>query len=290
MIITLDILNINLYYNSRDLRIVSVIGLIGLSKNSKNLSNPEYLKIFWVGLIDGDGTIFVNQSKKGYISLTIQIKLKITPANVQMLKIIQTVIGGQTNTVKSGYCYWRVINKKDIRNCLSVLNLYPPLTLRKNLQLEFYNNCITNPSYFLDHKDNKFNRIIYLPNYSTPTLSQVLHYFPAWFSGFTEAEGQFQTIDYKPTGAIRGSRFHIGQNNDYSLLTLIQSYLGSTHTIVKAKMKKGADKDPNHFSVSVGGKECVLKLLNHFEKYPLFGEKIVKYDVWKNNVKKLYNL
>ena len=55
-------------------------------------------------------------------------------------------------------------------------------------------------------------------------------------------------------------------------------------------MKKGADKDPNHFSVSVGGKECVLKLLNHFEKYPLFGEKIVKYDVWKNNVKKLYNL
>lgn len=51
----------------------------------KKKDKEEYYKKFWVGLMDGDGSIQVNHWRKKHLQFRFVIKLKNTPANVQML-------------------------------------------------------------------------------------------------------------------------------------------------------------------------------------------------------------
>ena len=41
-----------------------------------SLQKDEYIKIFWVGLIDGDGSIQVNHWRKKYLQFRLVIKSK----------------------------------------------------------------------------------------------------------------------------------------------------------------------------------------------------------------------
>jgi len=54
----------------------------------------NYIKKFWVGLMDGDGSIQVNHWKKSILQFRLVIKLSNTNANFNMLNTISNVIGG----------------------------------------------------------------------------------------------------------------------------------------------------------------------------------------------------
>ena len=66
-----------------------------------NKSNPEYVRYveqFFVGLLEGDGSITSSlrtKGKKNRVVIQIEISLKNEPGNLSMLKVIQEIIGGR---------------------------------------------------------------------------------------------------------------------------------------------------------------------------------------------------
>ena len=58
------------------------------------LDYETFIKQFWVGLLEGDGTITVSAPGPNHVKVRIIISIKNLRANVVMLLLIQEVIGG----------------------------------------------------------------------------------------------------------------------------------------------------------------------------------------------------
>ena len=59
--------------------------------------DSDYIKKFWVGLMDGDGSIQVNHWRRKNLQYRLFIKLKFDPCNLQMLNLIKEDIGEELN-------------------------------------------------------------------------------------------------------------------------------------------------------------------------------------------------
>nr|UZS77607.1 cytochrome c oxidase subunit 1 [Lentinula edodes] len=127
---------------------------------TKNL-NPDFIKQFWVGLMDAEGSIQVNQWRKKNLQFRLVIKLANLPENVNMLKLISNCIGGYVSFPKSKgvtNVIWKTDDRKIILSILSILEQYPPLTSRLILQLEFLKECLAHNSVekYLQTRHSKF--------------------------------------------------------------------------------------------------------------------------------------
>jgi hypothetical protein len=58
-------------------------------------SDPDYIEKFFVGLLEGDGTITTDQEKIGKIRVRIVISIKNLPENLNMLIKVRDKIGGR---------------------------------------------------------------------------------------------------------------------------------------------------------------------------------------------------
>ncbi len=67
---------------------------LNTEKNDNEIISKEYLKMFWVGLMDGDGSIQVNHWRKQSLQFRLVIKLSNLKSNYNMLVKIATIIGG----------------------------------------------------------------------------------------------------------------------------------------------------------------------------------------------------
>lgn len=251
--------------------------------NIYNLHTKKYLEQFFVGLLDGDGTIVVDSIRNDYRRVRIVISLKLHNKNNDMLHLLQNNIGGNVSKTKK-YVTLLICSRKDISNVASILTRYPLLTSRKICQWNFaLNHCINfngkNIDNFIVLRDSKFKEqlsvietMCLLKDIRCPT------YYPVWLSGFIEAEGNFSILRYK-TGGIRKQQFNIGQNHDKYLIEMIKEYFKSPHSIRKDKNSI----DP-HYRISIGSLKYKINILNHFKKYPLLGEKIVSYNCWISNL------
>lgn len=248
-----------------------VITSVLLPITTKNL-NPEYIKQFWVGLMDGDGSIQVNHWRKKNLQFRLVIKLANLPENVNMLKLISNCIGGYVSLPKSKgvtNVIWKTDDRKIILSILSILEQYPPLTSRLILQLEFLKECLAHNSVekYLQTRNSKFidqsNLIDKLNNnFKKPS------YFNGWLSGFVEAEGSFvlRTKGYPS--------FTIGQNNDLYLINLInQQFNGINKVLIKNK---------NFYVIEIYRKSLLLNIGAQFVDYPLLGYKDLSYKNWMN--------
>jgi hypothetical protein len=68
-----------------------------------NYEDTDYIKKFWVGLMDGDGSIQVNHWRKKSLQYRFVIKLKYCPENIVILNLIKDTIGGSVNIIKNDY-------------------------------------------------------------------------------------------------------------------------------------------------------------------------------------------
>ena len=242
--------NINNGHNVKDL----------LNYNNNNNYN-EYLKIFWVGLMDGDGNIQVNHWQGKSLQYRLVIKLSNKKSNYNMLIELAKVVGGTVRITGKGVDVIWVVNKKqEIENIIKIYDTYPPLTSKKICQLAFLKTCLSKTSvetylYNRNFKyDNQLTIIksnINLNNYS---------YFKSWLSGFIEAEGCF---------SIRKSNNHsfsIGQNQDIYLIDAIRQYFE-----VNNKVRNPYGK---FYYLEIYKKEILLKIITHCTNYPLLGEKL----------------
>jgi cytochrome c oxidase subunit 1 len=274
-----------------------------LNYQSTLLLSKDYITKFFVGLLDGDGTITVGK-KGNTITIRFCIALKNIPENVSMLKLIQEHIGGTVRIEReNNYVNWQATNKKDLETVFSILEQYPLLTSRKICQYNFALNCIslrqsrrvdlaakTKKSAsiatstftlffenFIERRENKYkNQLEIIEQKSIEINPLFISYFPEWLSGFVEAEGSLQLIR-RSTGGIRNHQFTIGQNNDKYILELIKLYFNSNHSIRKIK---NSHSPFDYYRIDIGGLVCKTQIYEHFKKYPLLGYKKVSYDKW----------
>ena len=109
-------------------------------KNNYN----EYIKMFWVGLMDGDGSIQVNHWRKQSLQYRLVIKLSNIKSNYNMLIEIVKVVGGTVRiTGKGADVIWVVNKKEEVKEIIKIYDIYTPLTSKKICQLAFLKTCLT---------------------------------------------------------------------------------------------------------------------------------------------------
>lgn len=235
--------------------------------NLKNLlfknNYGEYIKMFWVGLIDGDGSIQVNHWRRQSLQYRLVIKLSNIKSNYNMLIEIARVIGGTVRiTGKEADVIWVVNKKEEIIEIIKIFDTYPPLTSKKICQLAFLKTCLTNTSAetYLLNRGLKYSQQIAIIN--SNINFKIPNYFEGWLSGFIEAEGCF---------SIRKSNNHsfsIGQKDDVYLLEAIKQYFEVTNKV------RNSGVAGKFYFLEVYKKEVLEKIITHCINYPLLGEKL----------------
>ena len=228
-----------------------------LYKNNYN----EYIKMFWVGLMDGDGSIQVNHWRKQSLQYRLVIKLSNIKSNYDMLIEIAKVVGGTVRiTGKGEDVIWVVNKKQEVEEVIKIYDTYPPLTSKKICQLAFLKTCLTQTSVetYLLNRDLKY--VKQLTIIKSNIDFKIPSYFKVWLSGFIEAEGCF---------SIRKSNDHsfsIGQNDDLYLIEAIKQYFEVTNKVRNPYGK--------FYFLEIYKKIVLLKIINHCTNYPLLGEKL----------------
>ena len=248
-------LNTNINYNSS----------VSLDKKNYN----RYIKMFWVGLMDGDGSIQVNHWRSQSLQYRLIIKLSNLKLNYDMLIEIAKVIGGTVRITGRGTdAIWVVDKKQEVEKIIEIYDTYPPLTSKKICQLAYLKTCLSQTSvkvYLLNRNskyDKQLNIIKSNINFTRP------FYFKQWLSGFIEAEGCFSKIK------SNNHFFSIGQKDDFYLINAIKQYFRVSNKIRNPYSK--------FYFLEIYKKEVLLEIITHCSNYPLLGEKSESIKEFKN--------
>ena len=239
---------------------------LDIAFHDKLKKDPDYIKKFWVGLMDGDGSIQVNHWRKKNLQFRLIIKLKYHYNNIDMLNLIKKNLKGRVVNHKEEFILWVVDDRKLIMDIIQIFDKYPPLTSRLHAQLSFMKSCLLHndiDKYFKE-RDRK-----YLIN-KLNKLNANNYYFKEWLSGFIEVEGCF---------SIRKNSYHsfsIAQKNDIDLIEFIKTYFERQS---KIRINKG-----NIWSLETYRKSTLLNIIYHCDEYPLLGEKLLSFEKFKKEI------
>lgn len=230
--------------------------------------DKEYVKKFWVGLMDGDGSIQVNHWRYKNLQYRLVIKLSNIKSNFNMLTEISKVIGGNVR-ISDGYVLWIVNDKLEIKSIIKIFDIYPLLTSKKICQLQFLKSCMNHNSIetYLLERNNKYSK----QELILKSIFNIPDYFNEWLSGFVEAEGCF---------SIRKNGYHsfsIGQNDDKYLIEAIKKVLNIDNLVRNSYGK--------FYAVEVYKRDTLNGIIQNFNKYPLMGEKLESFNKFKLNFK-----
>lgn len=225
--------------------------------SADNNNYKQYIKMFWVGLMDGDGSIQVNHWREQWLQYRLVIKLSNLKSNYNMLVEVAKVVGG-TVRITGKDVIWVVNKKEEIIEIMKIFETYPLLTSKKICQLAFLKTCLAGISVekYLSYRDTKFKEQFSIINANINFKPP--RYFKAWLSGFIEGQGCF---------SIRKSvAFSIGQNDDVYLIEAIKQYFEVSN---KVRCRYG-----NFYFIEVYKKEALVNIVLHCTNYPLLGEKL----------------
>ena len=261
---------------------ITTVGAFELRKEENTINN--YIEPFFVGLLEGDGTITTDLgTSKKYIRVRIVIALKNEKNNQIMLNKIQEIIGGRVVIERQNkYVTWIASSQSDVNKVLLILARYPLLTIRKQCQLEFAKNCLLYKDFdnFIINKKNMYNNKKDILDFLNNNTERIFpFYFKPWLSGFIEAEGHFSLV-FNDQGKLRKSSFSIGQLDELHILNMIKFYFQSENKIIKDKKKinfKGNINESDYYRLSLYNALSRKLIFEHFEKYPLIGEKKLSY-------------
>jgi hypothetical protein len=239
---------------------------LDIAFHDRMTKDPNYISKFWVGLMDGDGSIQVNHWRYKYLQYRLVIKLKYCSENIKMLNLIETHIGGNVRIVDNNkFVIWVVNNKKEIKKIIKLFIVYPPITTRLSCQLAFMIKCFekNNVDWYLNARNNKYFM------FNNKILNINPSYFNEWLSGFIEAEGCFSIRNNS-----NNHSFSIGQNDDKYILDHIKKHFNISNQIRKINNR--------FWVVEVYRKSILLNIINHCIEYPLLGQKILSFSKFKD--------
>lgn len=245
----------------------------------------ESIKKFWVGLMDGNGSIQVNHWRKQNLQYRVVIKIKNTLRNFLMLDFIKYHLGGSVRIYeKDNSVVWVVNDKKKILEILKIYEEYPPLTFRMYAQLLFFKECMehNNVMKYLDSRNSKYTIIgckthqAYSSNIVTkPNINYLaMSYYPFWLSGFIEAEGCFSVR------TNNNNSFSIAQNNEFLLIDSIKTFFQAENKIREVPTPKGVC-----YVLEIYKRTILLNIIKHCDtQAPLLGEKALDMDRLRNSL------
>jgi hypothetical protein len=239
--------------------------------------DPDYVHKFWVGLMDGDGSIQVNHWRYKNLQYRLVIKLKYCSENLSMLNLIGKHIGGRVRIIgKNKFIIWVVDNRIHIQNLIKIFKKYPPLTTRLRAQLAFMLNCFeeNNIEWYLNARDKKYLNYNVAPHSHSHScdcegVNIDNSYFNVWLSGFIEAEGCFSIRT-----TTNNHSFSIGQNDDKFILDKIKNHFNITNQIRKI--------NDRFWFIEVYKKSTIINIINHCIEYPLLGEKLLAFTKFRD--------
>lgn len=215
-----------------------------------DIVGEDYVKKFWVGLLEGDGTMGVklNSKKKDFRNLSFAIEMNYTPETEIMLHAVAAVVGGYIaigrvrgfleGKVKYPSVKWKAESKENVARVLEILKTYPPLTTksraRRNLvQLVFDQKFIRNKEgrEVFDFVNNERKKL--LTNRHLFALKDYnVDYIEPWLVGFMEAECNWYAGNRveEVLGVTKArdawATFSIKQKNEKPLLKFMGEYFG----------------------------------------------------------------
>ena len=239
---------------------------LDLALHDRIKKDNHYIRKFWVGLMDGDGSIQVNHWRKKSLQYRLVIKLKYYIENLSMLNLIKYQIGGNVRVIEDNkFIIWVVNDRKQIQKLIEIFVSYPPMTSRLRGQLAFMLECFqkNNVIWYLNARNKK---------YLNPNLDMVKidhNYFNAWLSGFIEAKGCFSIREISNSHS-----FSIGQNNDKYILEAIKF-----HFDIKNEIRNINNKI---WFIEIYRKLTLIKIITHCINYPLLGAKILSFTKFRS--------
>jgi Cytochrome C and Quinol oxidase polypeptide I/LAGLIDADG endonuclease len=239
---------------------------LDLALHDRIKRDSHYIHKFWVGLMDGKGSIQINHWRHKNLQYRLVIKLKYYIENLSMLNLIKSHIGGNVKVIGNNkFIIWVVNDKKQIKKIIEIFVSYPPLTSRLRAQLAFMLECFqqNNVVWYLNVRNKKYLN----PNLDIVKINY--NYFNEWLSGFFEAEGCFVIRDKS-----NNHSFSIYQNNDKYILEAIKN-----HFDIKNQIKKINNK---FWFIEIYRKLILIKIINHCINYPLLGEKILSFTKFRD--------
>jgi hypothetical protein len=256
-------------------RVPFVTHLILLTPVLGQKYTKEYVEKFWVGLMDGKGSLQVNRLGNLYLQYRMVIKFKNTEANKKMLQVLVEHVGGQCKVEDPQLIIWVENSKDKVLTLLEIYDRYPPLTIRIRCQIDFLKSMhvlsqITKSQSvlmktYLAQRNLKYAiRSQRITRESTWFIQQP--YFKEWLSGFIEAEGCFSV---RPNRLC--SSFSIGQKYDFDILHGIRFYLETFDNIRQCK------SEPHFYYLETYNKASSAKIIQHCQMYPLLGEKQLQF-------------
>ena len=229
----------------------------------------DFLKRFFVGVIDGDGSIQVNHWRQKKLKYRFVLKLKNSPRNVEMLQFLKKnlQIGYVRFQKDKKFVLWIETNEKKREKILQIFREYPPLTSRLTLQVAFSKKFQFSRKTVAEYIQERNFKYENQTNISQKQRSQKVHtlfYFPQWLSGFLERKGCFSFRKNEKTPF-----FSICLKNDKYLIESISLFFQRKNKIL--------EKQKNLYILEVSRSSLFLVLKSHFEKYPLLGEKKISF-------------
>jgi len=228
--------------------------------------DPNYIHKFWVGLMDGNGSIQINHWRYKNLQYRLVIKLKYCPENLSMLNLIAYHIGGKIKIIgDKKFVIWFVNNRKQILKILKIFIKYPPLTTRLRAQLNFMLDCFEqgNVVWYLNARNKKYLNI----KVETPNIDN--NYFNEWLSGFIEAKACFSI-----RLTTKNHSFSIELIDDKYILEKIKSQFNIKNQIRKI--------DDRLWNIEIYHKLILINIINHCIQYPLFGEKLLSFTKFRS--------
>ena len=146
------------------------------AKKERKIEYSSYIRQFWVGLMDGDGSLQVNHWRKQSLQYRLVIKLKNDPDkyNYILLQRIRKSIGGDVRIVSSSrFVIWVENHKSKISQIVKIFDKYPPYTKRLYDQYLFYLESvkINNVDWYLENRDKKYQTKQYTTAMTNPVTS-----------------------------------------------------------------------------------------------------------------------
>ena len=266
-----------------------------VNKDSGENKQNSILGPYLAGLIEGDGTFAVHEtkstSKKYRPIIIIVFKLADLPLAEYLQKL--TNCGNVYRKSDRGYVLWQIQDIVGVYTIVKIINGYmrTPKMEALNRTIEWINN------YINLNKDSKLPRTklilsqiqkIEIKGLDTSAIDS-----NPWLSGFTDADGNFSINIHKRSN--RNStrvqlmyRLEIRQNyhklNDggeqvsyFSIMSKIANYLNSN---VLSRSRTLNDKQFFSFIVISASKSSLNNTILYFNKFPLISSKYLDYKSW----------